>query len=357
MDRVDRYCGVALVQQYQVVQHAPDAIEVRLVVKRTLGTDQQAALARIIQDALGHPFRLSLHCFADAIPPCSGRQIRGVHPYMRLSHLLPLFGVALVAACASFPSPDERRQQASVLAQRQHWQALQLQAGIFRVQAYAPSARSEELTIYLEGDGFAWLNSRQSSADPTPLDPIALLLALAQPSGNAAYLGRPCQYLDADREPCQKRYWTDARFAEEVVHSLDQAAEQLKVRAGAQRLVLIGYSGGGALALLLAARREDVARVITVAGNLDHAAWTRHHRVTPLQDSLNPADLRPALAMRQQVHLVGSLDRVIPPELAAAFVAGYPAGNHALVKVMEGYDHHCCWADNWAQLWRQNTKP
>ncbi|WP_275678491.1 hypothetical protein [Aquipseudomonas campi] len=40
MDLVDRYCGVALVQLYQVVQHAPDTTEVRLM------------LARIIQESL-----------------------------------------------------------------------------------------------------------------------------------------------------------------------------------------------------------------------------------------------------------------------------------------------------------------
>lgn len=272
------------------------------------------------------------------------------------SHLLLLLGTVLLAACVSVPSPEVRRQQASALAQEQHWQALQLQAGIFRLQAYATPTQNEELTVYLEGDGFAWLNSRSPSNDPTPLDPIALRLALTQPSGNAAYLGRPCQYLEAERSPCQKHYWTDARFAEEVVHSLDLAADQLKARAAAQRLVLVGYSGGGALALLLAARREDVARVITVAGNLDHAAWTDHHRVTSLHDSLNPATLRPSLASVEQIHLVGEQDRMIPPTLVKAFVAGYPSSNRAEVKVLQGYGHHCCWVQNWPQLWQMITQ-
>lgn len=84
--------------------------------------------------------------------------------------------------------------------------ALQLQAGIFRLQTYAPQKRSAELTIYLEGDGFAWFNPRQPPPDPTPLDPMALRLAQAQPSGNAAYLGRPCQ----------QRYWPHQRFGEDA---------------------------------------------------------------------------------------------------------------------------------------------
>lgn len=273
---------------------------------------------------------------------------------MRLNPLLPLFGAALLTACASVPSPDERRQQADALAQGQHWQSLALQTEAFQVQAYLPATFSGEvLTLYLEGDGFAWRSSHQPSLDPTPLEPLVLRLALAQPDGTAAYLGRPCQYLDAQRAPCATRYWTDARFAEALVNSLDQAVGQLKARAGAQRLVLVGYSGGGALALLLAARREDVTRVVTVAGNLDHAAWTQHHRVSPLQGSLNPATLRSRLAGVEQLHLTGEKDRVIPPPLVEAFVAGYPPGHHAQVRVLPGYDHRCCWAQDWSQLWQQ----
>ncbi len=272
---------------------------------------------------------------------------------MRLSHLLPLFGALLLAACASIPAPEARRQQAAALAQGQNWQALELQAGIFRLQAYATETQSQELTIYLEGDGFAWLNSRHPSADPTPLDPLALRLALTQPGGNAAYLGRPCQYLGVAQAPCAKRYWTNARFAEEVVHSLDQAIDQLQARAGAKHLVLVGYSGGGALALLLAARRDDVARVVTVAGNLDHAAWTRQHRVSPLVGSLNPAALRLRLIDVEQIHLVGEQDQVVAPQLVEDFVAGYPANHHARIRVLPGYDHRCCWARDWAQLWQR----
>ena len=283
----------------------------------------------------------------------STARLDGASPYRQPGCLLPLLATLLLTACTSVPSPEARRQQAAALAHEHHWQALQLQAGIFQLQAYAAQRKSEELTLYLEGDGLAWLNSQQPSFDPTPLDPLALRLALAQPNGNAAYLGRPCQYLGTNEQPCQQRYWTGARFAEEVVHSLDQAADQLKARAGAQRLVLVGYSGGGALALLLAARREDVVRVVTVAGNLDHAAWTDHHRLTPLRGSLNPAQMRTRLAGVEQIHLLGEQDRVIPLELGEAFVAAYPPAHRAQVRVLPGYDHRCCWVADWPRLWQQ----
>lgn len=272
---------------------------------------------------------------------------------MRMNLLLPLASALFMSACVNLPSPDERRQQATTLAHEQGWQSLEVETALFRLQAYVPGSMhaSDELTLYFEGDGLAWINARSPSTDPTPVDPLALHLALEQPQGNAAYLGRPCQYLDASKAPCARRYWTEARFAEAVVNSLDQAADHLKIRAGARRLILVGYSGGGALAMLVAARRSDVVRVITVAGNLDHTAWTLHHRVALLRDSLNPAWLRPQLANLEQYHLTGERDRVMPPRLAEDFIAGYPPGHQARVMVLPGYDHSCCWAEHWKTLW------
>ncbi|MBM7063419.1 dienelactone hydrolase family protein [Pseudomonas sp. UL073] len=239
------------------------------------------------------------------------------------------------------------------MAAAHSWRGAPLAGTPFRLQSYAPDGfvAGAPLTVYIEGDGFSWRTSRQPSQDPTPIDPLALRLALAQPDGNAAYLGRPCQYLDADRAPCSQRYWTEARFAAEVVASLDQALSQLKQRAGAEQLVLVGYSGGAALALLLAARRTDVAQVISVAGNLDHAAWTAYHRVQPLRASLNPHDQLAALASVPQRHLLGGADTVMPAALGAAFVADLPRPNAASSEVFADFDHHCCWVEQWPQLW------
>ena len=274
---------------------------------------------------------------------------------MSLSHALTVLLLVLLSACASVPAPEARRQHAIELARLQHWQGLTLSTQPFQLQAFVPQtfAANRRLVIYLEGDGFAWRTASQPSNDPTPINPQALRLALAQPDGNAAYLARPCQYLGADRPPCSLRYWTEARFAENVVASFDQAVSTLKARAKADELVLVGYSGGAAIALLLAARRDDIRRVVTVAGNLDHRAWTDYHRVQPLRASLNPADFGPRLAHVEQVHLVGADDSVLPPPLAQRFVREHPAIPPAQVWVMPGYTHHCCWAEHWPSLWQR----
>lgn len=266
--------------------------------------------------------------------------------------LVYLAAMALAAGCATPPSPAERANTANRLAAAHGWQAQSLDAGRFQVRAYLPVVSvSDQLVIYLEGDGLAWLTSTHPSSDPTPVQPLALQLALAQPGGIAAYLARPCQYM-ATQPNCALRYWTDARFAAEVVDSLDQAIEQLKTRFTARSLVLVGYSGGGTLALLLAARRNDVQRIVTVAGNLDPDAWADFHRLSPLRQSLNPALQRVALARVPQQHLSGERDQVVPTALTLRFNDAYPADTASRVLRFADYDHQCCWARDWPQIWR-----
>lgn len=259
----------------------------------------------------------------------------------------------LLLGCTALPTADERKQQTEHLVAVQNWTGGVLKTGPFDLMAYWPKrqVQATDLTIYIEGDGFAWITSSQPSSDPTPRDPLALRLAMAQPTGNVAYLGRPCQYMGAQRTGCPQRYWSDARFAQEVLDASSRAVDALKERFGAKQLTLVGYSGGGAVATLLAEHRLDVVRLITVAGNLDHAAWTRHHRIHPLSGSLNPADGINGLAQVKQWHFVGENDKVIPPVLAQEFAERFPRSHRPPVLVEPGFDHHCCWVEHWPTLW------
>lgn len=273
---------------------------------------------------------------------------------MKLRFIL-LPALALLTACGSLPTPQARSALADALASRQQWQPLTVDGGDFPLRAYVPVQPDggEHLTIYMEGDGLAWINSRQPSADPTPNNPMALRLALAQPDGQAAYLARPCQYLNTTA--CASRYWTSARFAPELITATNRAVDALKLRAQAHRLTLVGYSGGAAVAALVAARREDVDRLITVAGNLDHAAWTQQLRLSPLTGSANPVDALTELGAIRQWHFAGGRDRIIPPPLLHAFAERFPAAQRPEVVVIDAFDHHCCWAEAWPQLWHQAT--
>lgn len=266
-----------------------------------------------------------------------------------------LIGVCILHGCANVPSPSDRKVQAEVLAQAAGWHAMLIKSPPFQLQAYLPEFSKQEsaLTVYIEGDGFAWSSSSTPSADPTPRDPLALKLALAQTQGNSAYLGRPCQYVEAEHTGCPQRYWTHARFAPEVIAATHEAIHVLKQRFGANRLTLVGYSGGAAVAALLAAERDDVELLVTVAGNLDHAAWTALHDIDPLVDSLNPAAFAEKLVKLPQVHFVGGKDVVIPPSLAYQWPQAFRGPENSNIHVIVSFSHHCCWAENWQHLYSE----
>ncbi|WP_317203283.1 alpha/beta hydrolase [Janthinobacterium sp.] len=264
---------------------------------------------------------------------------------------LLLLSAGLLAGCAA-PTPEARRQHADSLAAARGWQRLTLPTDDFVLAAYGPAAAAgATLTIYIEGDGLAWLSRARASDDPTPLRPLALQLALQHKQGPAAYLARPCQYVDgAERRACEPDYWTGHRFAPPVVAASNQAIDALKRRYGATQLVLVGYSGGAAVAALVAARRADVARLVTVAGNLDHAAWTALHDVPALSGSLNPADAWARLQYIPQWHFIGAADANVGPAVAAAYLARFPAARRPHLQVVAGFDHSCCWAEQWPAL-------
>lgn len=271
----------------------------------------------------------------------------------RAAHCTVLLLILSAAGCSTFPTPAQRTRTAERLAAKAGWKPLRLHTADFTLTAYAPAriVSVSKLTLYIGGDGLAWLTPSMPSANPTPLNPLALKLALRQGGPGVAYLARPCQYATAaDWGDCAVSYWTNRRFAPEVIAATNQAIDTLKRRFHARQLVLIGYSGGGAVAALVAARRHDVARLITVAGNLDVRAWTAYHDVPALAGSLNPADAWHALQNVPQLHLVGSDDLDVPPAIAKAYASRFPLARRPRVEIIPGFTHHCCWVRHWPAL-------
>lgn len=262
-------------------------------------------------------------------------------------------------SCSHIATPAARHQQFNHLLQAQGWQQQLIKGDDFDlIAATPPHTTHTQLVVYLEGDGLAWVNRTQISSDPTPINPIALQLALQHPQGNAAYLARPCQYVMTNNaaissitKNCTPNAWTSGRYSEAATHTTNAAIEQLKQQAHAQTLVLVGYSGGATLALLVAARRDDVQQIITVAGNLDHQAWTQLHQITPLTESLNPVDYRAALQAIPQIHFVGEQDKNTPPELADAFLNKFAQRSDQDLRIIPHFDHQCCWVKEWTRLY------
>jgi pimeloyl-ACP methyl ester carboxylesterase len=206
--------------------------------------------------------------------------------------------------------------------------------------------RSTLLHVYLGGDGSPWLDHRLISADPTPQNALVLKLMAVDPVASL-YLGRPCYHGFSTTEPCNPRLWTSARYSSTVVTSMQRVLQDFMHREGFREVVLIGYSGGGTLAMLLAERIAATTTVVTIAGNLDIDAWTRYHAYTPLVESMNPA-LRPVLDARvEQYHLIGQADSNVPWSLVDSAIQRQP---DAHVLLWQDFDHACCWQSIWQQF-------
>ncbi len=269
-----------------------------------------------------------------------------------------LSGAILLSNCAPIPLLQSRVERADSVASTAGWITESFATGQFTLRGYRPRtiAKSDTLTVYIEGDGVAWITPTIQSSDPTPDDTLTLQLAIQDPTPNRLYLARPCQFLPArELAACSPDYWASHRYAPEIVAALNIAIEQEKRRTRARDIALFGYSGGGGLAVLIAAKRNDVTRIVTIAGNLDHVAWTRAHQDSPLTGSLNPAKSADTVSRIRQVHFVGRDDTIIPPAIAASFLGHVANRSNISVVEVSGADHTCCWVEKWPALLRKHV--
>lgn len=214
----------------------------------------------------------------------------------------------------------------------------------------------QPVTLYIEGDGMAWLSRTEVSQDPTPREALGLQLAALDPSLNVVYLARPCQFTARAKNPtCGIPYWTSKRFAPEVIAAMSQAVDQVAAQVPGQKVNLVGYSGGGAVAVLVAADRKDVGSIRTVAGNLDHAEVNRLAKVSPLSGSLNAIDAARDVAAIPQIHFNGAADAVVPPVIAERFRQA-AASSCVAVRTISGASHEDGWKQRWTSLLKETPE-
>ncbi len=249
---------------------------------------------------------------------------------------------AALAGCATPAEHFERRGAGLGFA------AMGLQGEGFHHLAYVAGMHegSDTLHVYVEHDGTPWIDFTHVADDPTPRTPFALEL-MAQDAGPRLLLGRPCYHKPIKDSGCGPLLWTHRRYSAEVVTSMVAALRSFLSMHPFRRLVLIGYSGGGTIAWLMAVHVPETIAVVTVAANLDVDEWARVHGYSSLNGSLNPAllpELSPAIV---QLHYVGSRDRNVPPSIVRSF-----ARNHHGARIVEVADfgHTCCWIERWPQL-------
>lgn len=251
----------------------------------------------------------------------------------------------LIQGCAS------SSQRVDATARRLQLEPVRVSGVGFAHRAYVSQGvdSAPVVHVYLEGDGLPWVTRYRVSTDPTPRNPLALHLAARDPTPSLL-LGRPCYYGISDPGRCSLSLWTSGRYSEDLVHSMVVALQRLLSAWPDRRIRLVGYSGGGALAMLMAERLSGVEAVVTLAANLDIDAWTDLHGYSRLAGSLNPAK-RPLLpAHIRRTHLAGESDEKVPAKLIRAAAARDP---RAMVHVLPGFDHRCCWVQRWTAILAQ----
>ncbi len=257
-----------------------------------------------------------------------------------------------VAGCSATGSPATRLQLAQSVAASGNLAREDMAAGSFIIASWLRITRNDGTArVYIEGDGLAWISKNKASFDPTPTDPVALMLAAADDAPNVIYLARPCQYSMLNTALlCPRDYWTGKRFAPEVIDAYDDLLDNLARAYNIDGFELIGFSGGAAVAALLAERREDVVTLRTVAGNLDHAAFNRLHRVSPMPQSLNPADKAARLVHLPQHHFLGGRDKIVRPEVLQSFRAAMGPSRCVHQSTIAEAGHNDGWAEHWPAL-------
>lgn len=257
-------------------------------------------------------------------------------------------GVCLLMSLLCFPGCTQKSVQLDQRAEKLGFSADTLSSAQFQHRVYLNNAKDRKghLHVYLDGDGQPWITNKLVSNDPTPKNPM-ILEWMALDSSPSIYLGRPCYHGFASDPLCDSDLWTSQRYSRQVVDSLYEVLRDYLDREGFDEVVLIGFSGGGTLAMLLAEQLRETRVVITVAGNLDIDAWAQHHHYTPLDGSLNPAQRVALNADINQYHLVGRKDGNIPFHLVQQVIGSQP---NASLLIFDDFDHACCWTSIWARF-------
>ncbi|HYM34976.1 MAG TPA: hypothetical protein VET48_06230 [Steroidobacteraceae bacterium] len=256
-----------------------------------------------------------------------------------------MFAVAMIGSCASPAQQFEHRARALGL-ERLEITGTRFSHFIYRKPGInLRGSQPDVLLVYLDGDGTPGAGrGAEPSVDPTPREPLALSLMIKS-SQPGIYLTRPCYNREHHESICDSALWTSARYSYDVVGSSTAALERYARDHGNPQIILVGYSGGGALAMLMAPHVSQLKGVITIAANLDTDAWTAAHGYLPLVGSLNPANLDESTV--PALHFLGERDTNVSSAMLDGYFAKHP---HAEIQHIQSFDHRCCWVEEWPTL-------
>lgn len=253
--------------------------------------------------------------------------------------------VAFFITLISCNSVDIRTNKANAIAKKNEYQPAIEPTKKFPIQTFVKNHNSTHAVIYLEGDGLV-LTSSGVAFNPTPTDPMALRLASVDSrSYTKIVINRPCQYITC--KACDNKYWTQARYSTDVIASIIETIHKLQAKYNFKTFDIIAYSGGAAIAFLIAHDFKDqIKSITTFAGNVDPFAWCEYHGNSPLTQSLNPLDNIDILRTIPQKHFCGTSDHNTTIAITQDFQKKLNSNNIEVI-IVEGYDHDSNWPNYW----------
>lgn len=212
----------------------------------------------------------------------------------------------------------------------------QIDAGPFTLTAHEKIRTPGQVAaVYIGGDG--------------PDAGVAPALAQRDKSANVIFLTRPCQ----NGAPCANEFRGAKRFGPEVIGSVSRALDALKKQHNFYGFNLVGFASGATVAALVAAERQDVLSLRTVAGNLDTAVYGRLHKLPKLDGSLNPKDVSAKLLPLGQKHFVGGKDKTVTTEIGNSYVEASGRPDCLGLTVIDTAGHLDGWVEIWPDLLEQ----
>lgn len=257
------------------------------------------------------------------------------------------FGVAflipLLSGCAEHAQPLSNWIGEGKLSDVSGWRSEAVTVDNWQLEVVRRGSAAAR-RIYIEGDGHAYISRDTPSADPTPVEPIGLQLAMADGSEGVMYVARPCQWVQGP-ECNDKTLWTEKRFTKEVV---DKYVSLVRTESAGQPVELVGFSGGAWIALQVAAQLNNVVKVRTVAGNLMPEWVNAQHKVTAIEVEAYPNG---RLSEVPVVAYLGGEDKVVGRGVVDAYISKVKPVR--IVRVtLEGVTHQ----DGWVKAWPSALK-
>jgi len=146
--------------------------------------------------------------------------------------------------------------------------------------------------------------------------------------------------------------WAGDNYTAEVVDAIAQAVEQLRTESGARAVILVGHSGGAAIAADVIGRHPGLAQgALLVSCPCDVPAWRAYmkDKRPPNQartwegpvPSLSPVAFAADVARATRVRLVvGSADEVAPPRFSQEYARALTEhGVDVELKIEPGLQH------------------